>query len=221
LFLRCNRLKIEKKMIKETPEREFEDPNDFYTDLEAKRYDSNSGMKRTQIELTNIILNLFLEDTKNLKKDISILDIGCGTGFSLEFLKEKDYKRLIGIEPAKEMLKIAKNKKFACYFGGFLDIPKEIKKQKFDLIISVSALQWILTNKQEMEIKNSIKKIGKDLKEILNENGRIIIQYYPPTPNASKTLVSSFERIGLKAREYLYNKGNKKKEKHILILKHR
>jgi SAM-dependent methyltransferase len=208
-------------MVKDTPEQEFENPNDFYTEKEANRYETNSGMKRTQIELTSIILNLFLEETKNIKKDISILDLGCGTGFSLEFLKAKGYKNLIGTEPAKEMLKIAKAKKLNCFLGGFLDFPKEITNQKFDLIISVSVLQWILTNKQEMEIKNCIKKVCKDLKDRLTENGRIIIQYYPPTPNTSETLISCFERAGLNAEEYLYNKGNKKKEKHILILKHK
>ena len=106
-------------MVNNTPETEFENPNDFYTNVEAKRYDSNSGMKKTQTELTNIILNLFLEETKNHSKDISVLDIGCGTGFSLEFLKANGYKNLTGIEPAKEMLKIAKDKKFNSEFPSF------------------------------------------------------------------------------------------------------
>ena len=208
-------------MVNETPEKEFENPNDFYTKIEAKRYDSNSGMKKTQTELTNIILNLFHEETKNHSKDISVLDIGCGTGFSLEFLKANGYKNLEGIEPAKEMLLLSKQKGFNVYLGGFENIPNEIKNKKYDLIISISALQWILTNKQDMEIKNKIKVLGKDLKSLLKEKGLILIQYYPPTPNASKTLISSFERSGLSTEEYLYNKGNPKKEKHILILKHK
>ncbi len=208
-------------MVNNTPETEFENPNDFYTNVEAKRYDSNSGMKKTQTELTSIVLNLFLEETKNHSKDISVLDIGCGTGFSLEFLKANGYKNLTGIEPAKEMLKIAKDKKFNCYLGGFLEFPKEITNHKFDLIISVSALQWILTNKQDMEIKNTIKILGKDLKLLLKEKGLILIQYYPPRKETPEILISSFERAGLKTEEYLYNKGNKKKEKHILILENK
>ncbi|MFA7708583.1 MAG: class I SAM-dependent methyltransferase [archaeon] len=207
-------------MVQETPETIFENPNDFYTAEETKRYETNSGMKKTQTELTNIILNLFFEDTNNNQsKDISILDIGCGTGFSLEFLKVKGYKNLVGIEPAREMLKITKEKKFESYLGGFENLPKEIKHRKFDLIISVSALQWILTNKQEMEIKNLVKKIGKDLKEQLTEKGLIIIQYYPPSPRTTEVITGSFERAGLNTRKYLYNEGNSKKEKTFLILK--
>ena len=102
-------------MANNTPETEFENPNDFYTKVEAKRYDSNSGMKKAQTELTNIILNLFLEETKNYSKDISILDIGCGTGFSLEFFKAIGYNNLEGIEPAKEMLLLSKEKALAFF----------------------------------------------------------------------------------------------------------
>lgn len=208
-------------MSNNTPESEFEDPNDFYTKEEAKRYDSNSGMKKTQTELTNIILNLFLEETKNHSKDISVLDIGCGTGFSLEYLRANGYNNLYGIEPAREMLLLAKTKGFVVYSGGFEDIPKEIKEKRYDLIISISALQWILVNMQEMEIKNKIKRLGKELKSLLKEKGLIIIQYYPPRKDLSETLISSFQRVGLDAEEYLYNKGNPKKEKHILILRHK
>lgn len=208
-------------MVNVTPETEFENPNDFYTKIEAKRYDSNSGMNKAQTELTNIVLNLFLQETKNHSKDISVLDIGCGTGFSLEFLKEKGYKNLEGIEPAKEMLLLSKKKGFNVFLGGFEDIPKEIKIKKYDLIISISALQWILTNKQDMEIKNKIKTLGKELKSLLKEKGMIFIQYYPPRKEIPEILISSFERIGLNSEEYLYNKGNPKKEKHILILKHK
>lgn len=204
------------------PEQNYENPNDFYTFEETKRYENNSGMKKTQTELTNIILQLYFEETKNKTKEISILDIGCGTGFSLEFLKNQGhYINLIGIDPAKEMLKICKYKKFECYLGDFENLPKEVINKKFDLIISISALQWILTNKQEMEIKNLIKKIGKSIKSILKENGIIIIQYYPPEKNTTEILNSSFERIGFFVKEYIYNKDNPKKQKFFLILKNK
>ena len=36
-------------MANNTPETEFENPNDFYTKVEAKRYDSNSGMKKHKL----------------------------------------------------------------------------------------------------------------------------------------------------------------------------
>ena len=207
--------------MESTPEQSYENPNDFYTLEETKRYETNSGMKKTQTELTSIILELYFEETNNQSKDIYILDIGCGTGFSLEFLKELKYQKMAGIDPAREMLKICKNKKFECYLGDFEKLPKEITQKNYDLIISVSALQWILTNKQEMEIKNTIKKVGKSLKEILKEKGIIIIQYYPPGKEIPEIVISSFQRAGFVVKEYLYNEGNPKKQKYFLILKHK
>jgi SAM-dependent methyltransferase len=204
-------------MSEEKPEVIFEDPNDFYTLEETNRYETNSGMKKTQTELTNIILQLYFQERKEV--DISILDVGCGTGFSLEFLKQNNFNKLIGIDPAKEMQTICKKKGFESYLGGFLEIPREIKDKRFDLIISVSALQWILTNKQEMEIKNIVKKIGSNFKSLLKENGIVILQYYPPTKDLHDTLISSFQRAGFNTSSYIYNEGNLKKQKYFLILK--
>jgi len=205
----------------DSPERNHVDSKDFYTSEEAKRYENNSGMKKTQTELTNIALNLFINETRNTNKNIWILDVGCGTGFSLEFLRANGYRNLIGIEPAREMLNICKNKKFESYQGSFEEIPMGLKNKKFEFIISISSLQWVLTNKSDMQIKNNIKAIGKVLKEILQKEGMIIFQYYPPEENTTNLLISSFERAGFFVSEYIYNKGNLKKQKFFLIIRHK
>lgn len=205
-------------MKENTPENNYKDPNDFYNFAEANRYENSSGMKKIQFLLTDISLKLFLEETNNHNKDIDVLDIGAGTGFSLDFLKDKKYNNLVGIEPSREMLKISKNKEHNCYLGNFSNFLKILDGQKFDLIISISALQWILANKQDLEIKNTIKKIGKDLKKILKEEGRIIIQYYPFHKDINEYVVSAFLRAGFRVKEYRYNEGNIKKEKIFLIL---
>ena len=47
------------------------------------------------------------------KEDKIIVDVGCGTGFGFEIIYEKlkkDSKKCIGVEPAKGMLELAKNK---------------------------------------------------------------------------------------------------------------
>ena len=165
-------------MKQEVPEDIYKDPNDFYTQEEVKRYDNNSGMKKTQMILTKDCIDLFFEK-KVINQNIEILDVGCGTGFSLEYLKESGFKKLIGIDPSIEMLNQCKKKGFLCYLGGFEDLSKikEIKNKTFDLILSISALQWCISNKPEIEIKNIIKKFGKDLLEKLTENGIVITCY--------------------------------------------
>jgi SAM-dependent methyltransferase len=203
----------------DAPENNYEDPNDFYTLEESKRYDNNSGMKKTQTILTNDCLEIYYSKRKNSKKT-EILDVGCGTGFSIEYLKNLGYYNVVGIEPSQEMLKYCKEKKFFAYLGGFEDLLKikEIENKTFDLILSISALQWVIANKQEMEIKNIIKKIGKALLLKLKEKGIVVIQFYPRSENIFEIVKNSFSRAGFKVSEYIKNLGNSKKQKYFIIL---
>jgi len=197
-----------------TPEQEFSDPNDFYTEEESERYNNSSGMRNTQEQLTKIALDL--SSSISSIKTIDILDVGCGTGFSLEYLTSLGYLNLKGIDPSKEMVRIAKNKKLKVKIGGFKDLSKIT--DKFDFIISISALQWILSGKQDIEIKNIIKKIGKEFKRLLKKPGFAIIQFYPEKPDVFETIISSFNRCELKASAYIYNSDSLKKRKFFIIL---
>ncbi|MEI8364458.1 MAG: class I SAM-dependent methyltransferase [archaeon] len=199
-----------------TPEEEHEDPNSFYTREEAERYDQSSGMRKTQEELTSILLALL--DTEPNKED-KILDIGCGTGFSLTYLKSLGYESLVGIDVAHEMINIAKKKNLDVFVGGFLDLNKlSLEKNNFNLIISVSALQWVISNKEEMEIKNIIKKIGKNVFSLLSENGVCVIQFYPKDEKTFEIVTSAFERCNFYVNKFIYNEKSIKKRKFILVL---
>ncbi len=197
-----------------TPEKEHSDPNDFYTKEEAKRYDNNTGMKKSQFLLTKIALDI--ADIK-INKDIKILDIGCGTGFSLEFLFQKgaSKKNLYGLDPSKEMLLLAKNKNFKVYESSFLKL-KNIS-EKFDIVISISALQWILTNKPHMQIKNELKTLAKNICSLLKEKGVFVCQYYPPFQEANELLISSFRKNRFFVEEHIYNKESPKKRKYFMV----
>lgn len=197
------------------PENEFSDPNDFYTEEESLRYENSTGMKKTQIELTKIAL--FLSSPLSENKKISILDIGCGTGFSLEFLKEQGYLNIKGIDPSIEMIKISKVKKLNVKLGGFQDLNKI--SEKYDLIISISSLQWVLSNKQDMEIKNIIKKIAKNLQTILKKEGFCIFQFYPSFEKQVEILQNVFNRFFKDSQIYIHNSDSLKKRKFFLILK--
>ena len=203
-----------------TPEEEYLDnPNGFYTREEVKRYNSSSGMKKTQRELTEIALSLSEIDFSR-NKGISVLDIGCGTGFSIDYLKEKGINQVIGIDPSLEMVKLAKDKKLDVRVGGFEDLSSlGFKKDQFDLVISMSALQWVTSGKEGLFLKNSIKGIGKSIYFILKEKGSCVIQFYPRDEAVFQDVTSAFERVGFRVASYLYNEKNIKKKKSFLILK--
>ncbi|GEM_PF-700242 len=200
-----------------TPEQEFfEDPNRFYTKDEAQRYDQSNGMRKTQEELTSILLSLL---NQKLNKESKILDIGCGTGFSIVYLQNIGYRNVIGIDPSIEMINIAKHKKLNVMIGGFFELSKlKLESNSLDLIISVSALQWVIANKEEMEIKNIIKRIGKDLFNLLSANGECIIQFYPSSEFIFDVVASSFQRCNFIVTKFIYNEFSIKKRKFILIL---
>jgi len=200
-----------------TPEQEFfEDPNSFYTFDEAKRYDQSNGMRKTQEELTSILFSIL---NYQLPIESKILDIGCGTGFSIAYLQSRGYRDVIGIDPSIEMINIAKHKKFNVMIGGFFELSKlKLEPNSFSLIISVSALQWVIANKEEMEIKNIIKKIGKDIFNLLNVDGRCIIQFYPSSELIFEVVSNSFQRCNFNVTKFIYNELSIKKRKFILIL---
>jgi ubiquinone/menaquinone biosynthesis C-methylase UbiE len=126
---------------------------------------------------------------------------------------------MVGIDPAKEMINLAKKKGLNVSVDGFLDLNKlSLEKNYFDLIISVSALQWVISNKEEMEIKNIIKKIGKDMFNLLSKTGVCVIQFYPKDENIFEIVASAFERCNFNVSKFIYNEKSIKKRKFILIL---
>ena len=197
------------------PEQEFENPNDFYTKEESERYENSSGMKNTQILLTKIALELSGFEKEQFSS-LKVLDIGCGTGFSLEYLKSIGFKNLKGIDPSKEMIKISKSKGFNVQLLGFEDLKK--LNGNFDLIISISALQWVTSNKQGLELKNIIKKIGKQINLLLDKNGVFVVQFYESSEESLENIISAFERCSLTVGKYYYNEKSIKKRKLFLKL---
>jgi len=77
----------------------------------------------------------------NLKKQESLLELGCGQGFVIEkFLNQS--KHLTGIDIGKELIDIAKNKnKTITYSVGSAEDPQILSGQSFDVIMVILAIQ--------------------------------------------------------------------------------
>jgi len=73
-----------------------------------------------------------------------ILDLGCGSG-ALSKRINWSYEKLTAVDFAQGMLDIhPKDENIECTYGNFNDIAlfKTLSKEKFDYILSASALQW-------------------------------------------------------------------------------
>ncbi len=70
-----------------------------------------------------------------LRKDISILDVGCGTGGLLHFLRQNNYQNLQGIDYSDASIHFSKTRIFNVQKVNIDDILDLFEGQKFEVII--------------------------------------------------------------------------------------
>ena len=179
---------------------------DSYIGENSQEYDSSQWMERNQKKTTLLCLQYLADPklnhgefpVKSENKTYLILDLGCGTGFSSEILAENGF-RVIGIDILRDMLYKAHNKRksISLYNNIFLilaDIKHlPLRNNIIDHIISVSAYNFILDNYLNVENKLRIlNTTAKSLYQLLKENGRIIIEFYPKNEKELEWFNSSF-----------------------------
>ncbi len=100
----------------------------------------------------------------NITEKCSILEIGCGTGYLLHFLRPE---RGVGIDLSGEMIRIAKES-YPEYEFIQMDAENITLKEKFDFIIISDTLYYI----------EDIQKMFRELKKVCHADTRIIISYH-------------------------------------------
>ena len=102
----------------------------------------------------------------NLNKKSYIIDIGSNDGVALKPFLDQGFKRLLGVEPAKNLSKLA-NKNGIKTFNGFLD-KKNIKKIKkgADLILASNVFAH----------SDKLHEMAECMLKLLSKKGTIIIE---------------------------------------------
>ena len=108
----------------------------------------------------------YAKDLKLNKKKSLIIDIGSNDGVALKPFLEMGYKNILGIEPAKNLAKLA-NKNRIKTFNGFLE-KKNLKKIKknADLILASNVFAH----------SDKLKEMADCMLKLLGKNGTIIIE---------------------------------------------
>lgn len=137
---------------------------DVYGDLnylkQAKQsYLSNVEYRKTRFGIERINL---IKQNLDSRKNIKLLDIGCGTGWFLELAKE-NFSSVYGLEPAKELAKNTEKRLNIKIFKN--DMIKEDFKMKFDVITMFDVIE---------HIPNPVECIEKSY-DLLNNKGILII----------------------------------------------
>lgn len=183
-------------------------PETYFSREAAEHYDRSPRMRKVQRELTERALELL-----GLSKG-KILDVGCGTGLSLEVLGENGFDAT-GVDISRPMLDIAKRKGLKVKRADFSKLP--FKESAFDGLVSISSLQWVHGKSYE-DIVGKYSKIAKEFYRVLKKGGRAVIQFYPRTEQEFSLVVRMFKKAGFKITIALDYPHIKRKTKKFMIL---
>jgi hypothetical protein len=108
----------------------------------------------------------YVKDFKLNKKKSYIIDIGSNDGIALRPFKELGFKKILGIEPAKNLAKLANKNKIKT-FNGFLEKKNLSKiKKNADLILASNVFAH----------SDKLKEMAECMFKLLNKKGTIIIE---------------------------------------------
>ncbi len=141
----------------------------LYASYRATGYEAANpeGLSDNLIESYRADLGSLLPSDKKAR----IVDLGCGSGFLVQFLIRDGYKNVLGVDVSKEQVEFAKGLGLPVAQSNAFEFLKENKN--FDLIISTDVLEHLN--------KNEIVEFLSAICDALNPSGSVIIR----TVNAS------------------------------------
>ena len=197
---------------------------DSYIGDQALEYDSSNWTERNQkITTYRCIELLYDQNLGNFadydNNELLLLDLGCGSGFSTEVLLEKKF-RVVSIDILPDMLHYFREKKIDNSLIILADIRElPIRDNKIDYIISVSSFNFIYEDLYDDAEKNRVlRRTSKAIRDIMRENGRIVIEFYPESENDIKLLTKAFKSAGFDGF-FVKDNPNKRKEQNYMVLK--
>ncbi|XP_054445231.1 probable 18S rRNA (guanine-N(7))-methyltransferase [Pteronotus mesoamericanus] len=169
-------------------------PELFYDKNEARKYLRNSRIIAIQTKMTERALELLnLPD----EKPCYLLDIGCGTGLSGDFLSDEGHY-WVGIDISPAMLDAALDREAQ---GDLLlgDMGQGIpfKPGSFDGCISISAVQWLCNANKKCDIPaKRLYCFFTSLYSVLVRGARAVLQLYPENPEQLELITTQAMKAG-------------------------
>ncbi len=206
---------------------------DDYIDTKAGEYDCSKWMERNQKRSTLLSIQYLFDHKLNDKEEtivqkndsILILDLGCGTGFSSEILIQHGF-RVIGVDILFDMISRAREKKGI--YENYKDIELiladinflPIKTNIIDHIISISSYNFITygTSNYGEKVK-LLNDTAKYIKQILKQQGRVIIEFFPKDDKELNIFNKSFINNGFEGFMIKNNPKQKSGQTFLLLKK--
>ena len=125
-----------------------------------------SSTSNTFREHFEIAAKKYVKEFKLSPKKSYIIDVGSNDGVALKPFKDLNFKKILGIEPAKNLAKLANREKIRTY-NGFLD-EKSLKKIKKNADIVLASNVFAHSDK--------LKTMAECMFKLIKKNGTIIIE---------------------------------------------
>ena len=180
---------------------------DFYTTAEAKRYASSNSMRKIQEGLT-----LRAVEMMQLPIGSTVIDAGCGPGFSTAILHEIGYE-VLAFDALPVFVELCRKNGFDAKVG---DIRKFPFSEKVDGIVSISVLQWVIAQGLD-----ETHKVAVECWKHLKPGGKAVFQFYPHSESEAMQIARIFKDTGFKTTLVTDNPKNAKKRKLFLFLEYK
>ncbi|KAM8777017.1 18S rRNA (guanine-N(7))-methyltransferase [Rhynchonycteris naso] len=169
-------------------------PELFYNKNEARKYMRNSRIIDVQTKMAGRALELL--DLPE-EKPCYLLDIGCGTGLSGDYLSDEGHF-WVGIDISPDMLDAALDRETQ---GDLLlgDMGQGIpfKPGSFDGCISISAVQWLCNANKKSDIPaKRLYCFFSSLYSVLVRGARAVLQLYPENSEQLELITSQAIKAG-------------------------
>jgi len=194
------------------PEEIYQNVFEYFKDDQVIKYSTSKSMMKIQEKITLRALEIIKIQPKEL-----VLDAGSGCGFSSIVLRELGFK-VISIDIIKHLLDFYQLPEMNPILADICLTP--FRNETFRAIISISALQWIYSDLNNINMENNLNNLINSFHRILKPNGKIIFQFYPKTKIIMEKIGSAFKKKDFFEGNFIIdNIKSPKKRKIFLFLK--
>jgi 18S rRNA (guanine1575-N7)-methyltransferase len=197
---------------------------DSFVSGEAEAYQSARWMARLQHATTRRGLELLGDERVGgaiPRADIAagtVLDIGCGNGFSTEIILESDFPVVVGIEISADMLAL-RHLPNPVIQADMAYLP--FRDGTFTFVISISAMNFLSQDIEDVTFARKIyDAFARQVYALLTPGGRGVVEFYPKSPDDLDAITRAFgSRSGFQGFLVIDKPGTRKEQKFLIFRK--
>jgi ubiquinone/menaquinone biosynthesis C-methylase UbiE len=192
--------------------------NDFI-DENAVKYENKKQLYKLQRETGLIAIKILKERRPKIDEE-RILDLGCGTGWTMMTLLDHDFKNVVGLDFSNDMLKFA-IKRGLNVIKSNIKKPLPFKNNIFGGIISISTINFIEEDCLSYEeISDAYYQIANEIYRLLKKDGIAIIQYFKKKGAIEENImINIFKKFCFNGGTYIIDEGLRKEIRFLVLEK--